>query len=65
MLAPIWNNKIELLDGWYSISDIEYPFEYILKKDGGKNDNRYIKIVVKKIENRIIFKIKIWSYLEL
>ena len=31
MLAPVWNNKIELLDGWYSLSDIEYPFEYILK----------------------------------
>ena len=31
MLAPVWSNKIELLDGWYSMSDIEYPFEYILK----------------------------------
>ena len=31
MRAPVWNDKMELADGWYSISDIEYPFEYFLK----------------------------------
>ena len=29
ILAPVWNDEMELPDGWYSISDIEYPFEYI------------------------------------
>ena len=32
--APTWNDKFELLDGSYSVSDIQYYFEYILKKHG-------------------------------
>ena len=31
--APTWNDKFELPDGSYSISDIQYYFEYILKKN--------------------------------
>ena len=27
--APTWNNKFELPDGSYSVSDIQYYFEYI------------------------------------
>ena len=30
--APTWNDKLELPDGSYSISDIPDYFEYILKK---------------------------------
>ena len=30
--APTWNEEFELPDGSYSISDIKYYFEYILKK---------------------------------
>ena len=30
--APTWNGEFELPDGSYSISDIQYYFEYILKK---------------------------------
>ena len=29
--APTWNNKFELPDGSYSVSDIQDYFEYILK----------------------------------
>ena len=29
--APTWNDKIELLDGSYFVSDIQDYFEYILK----------------------------------
>ena len=29
--APIWNDKFELVDGSYSVSDIQDYFEYILK----------------------------------
>ena len=29
--APMWNNKFELPDGSYSVSDIQDYFEYILK----------------------------------
>ena len=38
--APTWIDEFELLDGSYSVSDIQYNFEYILKKHGenvGKN----------------------------
>ena len=30
--APTWNDEFELLDGRYSISDIQDYFEYIIKK---------------------------------
>ena len=30
--APTWNDKLELLDGLYSVSDIQDYFKYILKK---------------------------------
>ena len=30
--APTWNGEFELPGGSYSISDIQYYFEYILKK---------------------------------
>ena len=30
--APTWNDKFELPDGSYSVSDIEDYFEYTLKK---------------------------------
>ena len=29
---PTWNDKFELPDGSYSASDIQYCFEYFLKK---------------------------------
>ena len=32
--APTWNDKFELPDGSYSVSNIQDYFEYILKKDG-------------------------------
>ena len=47
--------------------DIQDYFEYILKKhnENEKIDNPSIRIYVKKIENRITFKIKTRYYLEL
>ena len=56
--APTWNDKFELPDGSYSVSDIQDYFEYILKKHGENIDNPSVKIYVNKIENRITFKIK-------
>ena len=32
--APTWNDKFELPDGSYSLSNIQDYFEYILKKHG-------------------------------
>ena len=63
--APTWNDKIELLDGSYSVSDIQDYFEYILKKHGENIDNPSVKIYANKIENRITFRIKNGYNLEL
>ena len=65
MSAPTWNDKFELLDGSYSVIDIQDYFEYILKKHGENTNNPSVRIYVNKIENRIIFKIKTRYYLEL
>ena len=56
--APRWNDKFELPDGSYSVSTIQYYFQYIFKKHGENTDNPSVKICVSKIENRITFKIK-------
>ena len=56
--APTQNDKFELPDGSYSVSDIQDYFEYILKKHGENIDNPSVKIYVNKIENRITFTIK-------
>ena len=56
--APTWNDKFELPDGSYSVSNIQDYFEYILKKHGENIDKPSVKIYVNKIENRITFKIK-------
>ena len=63
--APTWNNKFELSDGLYSVSDIQDYFEYILKKHEGNIDDSSIRLYVNKIENRITFKNKTGYYLEL
>ena len=63
--AATWNEKFELPDGSYSISDIQDYFEYILKKHETVTDNPSIRICINKIENRITFKIKTRYYLEL
>ena len=60
-----WNDKFELPDGSYSVSDIQDYFEYILKKHNEKINNPSIKIYISKTENRITFKIKTGYYLEL
>ena len=56
--APTWNDKFELPDGSYSVSDIQDYFEYILKKHGENTDKPLVQIYVNKIENRVTFKIK-------
>ena len=63
--APTWNDKFELPDGSYSISDIQDYFEYILKKHGENIDKPSVKIYINKVENIITFKIKNRYNLEL
>ena len=65
--APTWNEEFTLQDGSYLISDIQYYFEYILKKHGEKinKGKPSVKIYINKIEKRITFKIKNGYTLEL
>ena len=58
MSPPIRNDEYKSPDGSQSKSNIQYNFEYILKKHEENIDNPSISIYVKKIENRLIFKIK-------
>ena len=54
--APTWNDKFELPDGSYSVSDIQDYFKYVLKKHGDNTSKLSVLIYVNKIENRITFK---------
>ena len=54
--APTWNDKFELPDGSYSVSDIQDYFKYILKKHGEDIDKPSVQVYVNKIENSVTFK---------
>ena len=56
--APTWNDKFELSDGSYSVSDIQDYIEYILKKHRENIDNPSVKIFINQRENIITFRIK-------
>ena len=55
--APTLSEDFTLLDGSYSVSDIQDYFEDILKRHRGNTDKPSIQIYLNKIENRITFKI--------
>ena len=63
--APAWNDKFELPDGSYFVSDIQDYFEYVFKKHGENTDKSSVEIYVNKTENRVIFKVKDGYSLEL
>ena len=50
--VPTWNDKFELPDGSYSVSNIQDYFEH-----GENIEKPSVKLYVNKIENRIAFKI--------
>ena len=52
-------------DDSYSISDIQYYFEFIIKKYETLTENVAIQIYPNKIKSRIVFKIKTGYKLEL
>ena len=63
--APTWNEKFELPDEAYSVSDIKNCFEYIIKKEEKFTDTLPIRICVNKLENRITFKIETGFYFKI
>ena len=52
-MDPTWNEKLELPDGSYSVSDIQDYFEYIIKKQKTVTDNPSIKLYVNKIKKEL------------
>ena len=62
--APIWNDTFDLLDGSYSVSDIQDYFEFIIKIRETLTENPPVKIYVNKIKNRIVSRIKTGCKLE-
>ena len=60
-----WDEVFELSDGSYSVPDIQNYFKYTNKKHETLADEPSIQIYVNKIQNRVIFKIKYGTYLEL
>ena len=64
-MVPTWNDRFEIPDGSYSVSDIQDYFEYILKRHRENIDNPSVRIYVNKIENRITFIITTGYYLDL
>ena len=65
ILAPTWNEKFDLSDGSYNISEIQDYIEYIIKKHETIGETVPILIFVNTINNRIVFKIKRGYKLEL
>ena len=63
--VPTWNYNFDLSDGFYSISDIQHYFEFIIKKHEILTQNPPIQIYPNKIKNRNVFKIKTGHKLEL
>ena len=63
--APTWNDNFNLPNEFYSVSDIQDYFKYIIKKHETIADNPPLQMYVNKIKNRIVFKIKTGYKLEL
>ena len=58
MIAPTWNDKFELSDGSYSVSDIQDYIEYIIKNHETLIKIPPIHVYIIRINNRLVFKIK-------
>ena len=62
--SSTWNEKFELPDRSYYVSDIQDYYKYIIKIHETVTDNLPIRIYVNKIENRITYRIKTRYFLE-
>ena len=63
--VPTWNDTFDLLDGSYSIAEIQDYFKFIIKKHETLTKNLPVQIYPNKIKNSIVFKIKTSYKLEL
>ena len=58
IIAPTWNDGFELLDGSYSVSDIQDYTEYIIKKHETITAIPAIHVYINIINKRLVFEIK-------
>ena len=65
IIPPTYNDMFELLDGLYSMSDIQDYIEYTIKKHETLPTNPPIHSCINMINNRLVFKIKDGYKLEL
>ena len=64
-IAPTWNGEFNLLDGTYSVSDIQDCIEFIIKKHETLTAISPIHVYINRSNNRLVFKIKGGYKLEL
>ena len=62
IIAPTWNDEFELPDGFYSVSDIQDYFEYIIKYNSAIPP---IHVYINRINNRLVFNVNNRYKLEL
>ena len=65
IIAPTWNDEFELLDGFYSVSNIQDYMEFIIKKLETLTTIPLIHTYINRINNRLVFNIKDGYKLEL
>ena len=58
LIAPTRNDKFELPDGCYFLSDIQDYIEYIIKKHEKLTSISPTYVYINGINNRLVFKIK-------
>ena len=65
IIAPTQNNEFSFPYGSYSVSDIQDFIEYVIKKHETLTKIPPIHVYINRINNRLVFKIKVGYKLEL
>ena len=65
MILLLQNDTFDLLDGSYSVANIQDYFEFVIKKHETLTENLPVRVYRNKIKNRFFFKIKMGDKLEL
>ena len=65
IIVPAWNDKFELPNGSYSVSDIQDHIEYIIKRHHRLTTIPSIQVYINRINNRLMLKIEDGYKLEL
>ena len=58
IIASTWNDKFELSDDFYSVSDIQDYIEYIIKKHETLTTITHIYVYINRMNNALLFEIK-------